>query len=433
MFASSIRIGAETIAEISKDNTSNKDLNKISLIKNTSNELIVTESLNNKSISIQIEAESIYLNMNKKNICQDMKKNNNIEDDYNDYIELDNHYELEIEQKSKIKSNKNKEKSSLPPINLDREKISLEKIKLELAEHLVCIFTESKLKVSKDNLLIILNKNPSLFLEKNINSQIFKYFMLQCINEISTLHYKDIKGNEILKDCIISYLFLYSYIFNKYSANNQDEFFIEDFSKVEKLNEFQKDKLYVDIIEVLCDNIIDKDEIICFLSTILERSELMKYLNFLRGLIRSGKGENIQEKESKYNSIKNTIERSIKKINKENIFNKIELSDESMFKILQEILKSKEVDSKKFCEQLSEIIVDKSQLKKNIFNFLSDRLNDIPIELFVINENRKFTKCIIEYLIYSLEINNMIKKHDKVDLYNKIDYQLQSIYQDIDL
>ncbi|MBJ2108966.1 hypothetical protein [Proteus terrae] len=207
MFASSIRIGAETIAEISKDNTSNKDLNKISLIKNTSNELIVTESLNNKSISIQIEAESIYLNMNKKNICQDMKKNNNIEDDYNDYIELDNHYELEIEQKSKIKSNKNKEKSSLPPINLDREKISLEKIKLELAEHLVCIFTESKLKVSKDNLLIILNKNPSLFLEKNINSQIFKYFMLQCINEISTLHYKDIKGNEILKDCIISYLF----------------------------------------------------------------------------------------------------------------------------------------------------------------------------------------------------------------------------------
>ena len=96
---------------------------------------------------------------------------------------------------------------------------------------MVCIFTESKLKVSKDNLLIILNKNPSLFLEKNINSQIFKYFMLQCINEISTLHYKDIKGNEILKDCIISYLFLYSYIFNKYSANNQDEFFIEDFSK----------------------------------------------------------------------------------------------------------------------------------------------------------------------------------------------------------
>ncbi len=106
MFASSIRIGAETIAEISKDNTSNKDLNKISLIKNTSNELIVTESLNNKSISIQIEPESIYLNMNKKNICQDMKKNNNIEDDYNDYIELDNHYELEIEQKSKIKNKK---------------------------------------------------------------------------------------------------------------------------------------------------------------------------------------------------------------------------------------------------------------------------------------------------------------------------------------
>lgn len=59
MFASSIRIGAEKIAEISKDNTSNKDLNKISLIKNTSNELIVTESLNNKSISIQIEPESI--------------------------------------------------------------------------------------------------------------------------------------------------------------------------------------------------------------------------------------------------------------------------------------------------------------------------------------------------------------------------------------
>lgn len=257
--------------------------------------------------------------------------------------------------------------------------------------------------------------------------------MLQCINEISTLHYKDIKENKILKDSFISYLFLYSYVFNKECSNNQDEFFIGNFSKIEKLNEFKKDKLYVDIIEVMCDNIIDKDEVSCLLSTILERSKLIKHLDSLRDLICIGKGKNIQEKENKYDSIKNVIEESIKKLNKENRFNKIELSDESKFKVLQEILKSKEIDSIKICEQLSEIIVDKSQIKKKIFNFLSDKLNDIPIELLVINENRKFTKCVIESFIYSLKKNNMIKHHDKVDLYDKIDYQLQSIYQNIDL
>lgn len=428
MLTSSISSEAEIITEISKCNTSNKDLNNISLIKNTSNEFIFTESSDNKSINIKIEP--IYLDMNKEIIYQDMKGNNNIEDDY---IELDNNYESEVDGKLKIKINKSKEKPNLPPMNPDRKQISLEKVKLELADHLMSIFTENKFKVSKDSLLILLNKNSNLFLEKNINSQVFKRFMLQCINEIPKLHYKNIKENKIFKDCFISYLFLYSYIFNKYSASEQDKFFIEDFSKIEKLNDFQKDKLYVDIIEVLCDNIIDKDEIICFFSTLLEKSELIKSLNSLRSLISGGKGESIQEKENKYNSIKNAIEKSIKKINKENIFNKIELSNKSMFKVLQEILKSKEIDSKKFCEQLSEIIVDKSQLKKNLFNFLSNRLNDIPIELFVINENRKFIKCIIEYLIYSLKINNMIKKHDKVDLYDKIDYKLQSIYQDIDL
>lgn len=433
MYVIGANVKSEINAKISGNEILNENFNdiKVSSISNTPNNFIVTENLNNESISAQ--EEPIYLDMNKESIYQDMKGNNDIKDDYNDYMELDDSDESEIEKELRIKRNKNKEKPSFPPINQDRKNFLLEKVKLELAEHLVRIFTESKLKASKDNLLILLNKNPDLFLEKNINSDVFKYFMLQCINEISTLHYKDIKENKILKDSFISYLFLYSYVFNKECSNNQDEFFIGNFSKIEKLNEFKKDKLYVDIIEVMCDNIIDKDEVSCLLSTILERSKLIKHLDSLRDLICIGKGKNIQEKENKYDSIKNVIEESIKKLNKENRFNKIELSDESKFKVLQEILKSKEIDSIKICEQLSEIIVDKSQIKKKIFNFLSDKLNDIPIELLVINENRKFTKCVIESFIYSLKKNNMIKHHDKVDLYDKIDYQLQSIYQNIDL
>ena len=228
-----------------KGNASNKESYEIFLIKNTPNSFTVAESLNNKSINTQ--EEPIYL---------DMRGNNNIGDEYHDYMDLDGSDESEIECQFEMKINKNKEKPSLPPINPDRKIIILEKRKLELTEHLVRIFTENKLKVSKDSLLIILNENSDLFLEKNINSQVFDRIMFQCINKIPTLHYKDIKENKILKNSFISYIFLYSYVFNKETENNQDEFFIEDFSKIEKLNEFVKDKLYVDIIEMVCDKII---------------------------------------------------------------------------------------------------------------------------------------------------------------------------------
>ncbi|SUC13878.1 Uncharacterised protein [Proteus vulgaris] len=320
---------AEIITE--KGNTSNKESYEIFLIRNTSNSFTVAESLNNKSINTQ--EEPIYLDMNmggvvtqifndksintqEEPIYLDMRGNNNIDDEYHDYMDLDGSDESEIECQFEIKINKNKEKPSLPPINPDRKIIILEKRKLELTEHLVRIFTENKLKVSKDSLLIILNKNSDLFLEKNINSQVFNRVMFQCINKIPTLHYKDIKENKILKNSFISYIFLYSYVFNKETENNQDEFFIEDFSKIEKLNEFVKDKLYVDIIEMVCDNIINKDEISFSLSMILEKSGLMKLLKSLRDLIYNSKGENIQEKENKYDSIKNVIEESIKKLNK---------------------------------------------------------------------------------------------------------------------
>lgn len=433
MYVIGANLKSETNAKISGNEILNENFNgiKVSSISNTPNNFIVTESLNNESISAQ--EEPIYLDMNKESIYQDMKGNNDIKDDYNDYMELDDSDESEIEKELRIKRNKNKEKPSFPPINQDRKNFLLEKVKLELAEHLLRIAMENNLKVSKDNLLLLLRKSSDLFSGKYINSDVFKCFMHQFIVMVTTSNYDEIKENEIFKNSFISYVFLYSYIFNKKIENNQNEFFMEDFSKIEKLNEFKKDKLYVDIIEVICDNIIDKDEVSCLLSTILERSKLIKHLDSLRDLICIGKGKNIQEKENKYDSIKNIIEEGIKKLNKENRFNKIELSGESKFKVLQEILKSKEMDSIKICEQLSEIIVDKSQLKKKMFNFLSDKLNDIPIELLVINENRKFTKCIIESFVYSLKKNNMIKGHDKVDLYDKIDYQLQSIYQNIDL
>lgn len=161
---------------------------------------------------------------------------------------------------------------------------------------------------------------------------------------------------------------------------------------------------------MVCDKIINKDEISFSLSMILEKSGLMKLLKSLRDLIYNSKGENIQEKENKYDSIKNVIEESIKKLNKKNVFNKIKLSDESKFGILQGILNSKETNSSKFCEQLSEIIVDKSEFKKKIFGLLSNRISDIPIELFLIHENRKFTKSIIESFIDYLKRNNIIKK-----------------------
>ena len=160
---------------------------------------------------------------------------------------------------------------------------------------------------------------------------------------------------------------------------------------------------------------------------------MIKLLKSLRDLIYNSKGENIQEKENKYDSIKNVIEESIKKLNKKNVFNKIKLSDESKFRILQGILNSKETNSSKFCEQLSEIIVDKSEFKKKIFGLLSNRISDIPIELFLIHENRKFTKSIIESFIDYLKRNNIIKNNNKDGLYDEIDYQLQSIYQKIDL
>ncbi|MEZ2684432.1 hypothetical protein ACBQ20_06490 [Proteus vulgaris] len=438
----------EIITEISKGNTSNKESYKISSIKNTPNSPIVTERLNNKSINTQ--KESIYFNMDKGAIVtqvfnnksintQDeliytcMNENNNIDDEYHDYMDLDGGNESEIECQFEMKINKNKEKPSLPPINQDRKRIILEKKKLELTEHLVRIFTENKLKVSKDSLHIILNKNLDLFSEKDINSKVFKRVMLQCINDIPTLHYKNIKENEILKNSFISYIFLYSYIFNKETENNQSEFFIEDFSKIEKLNKTVKDKLNGDVIDVVCDNIINKDGVSSSLSMILEKSRLINFLKELRRSINNDKEENIQEKGHKYDSIKKVIEESIKKLNKENTFNKIKLSDESKAEILQEILSLKETNSNEFCKQLSKIIVDKSESKKKMFDLLSNRINDIPIELFFIRENRTFTKSIIESFVDYLKRNNIIKSNKNVDLYDKIDYQLDLIYQKIDL
>lgn len=321
----------EIITEISKGNTSNKESYKISSIKNTPHSLIVTERLNNKSINTQ--KESIYFNMDKGAIVtqvfnnksintQDeliytcMNENNNIDDEYHDYMDLDGSNESEIECQFEMKINKNKEKPSLPPINQDRKRIILEKKKLELTEHLVRIFTENKLKVSKDILHIILNKSLDLFSEKDINSKVFKRVMFQCINDIPTLHYKNIKENEIFKNSFISYIFLYSYIFNKETENNQSEFFVEDFSKIEKLNKIVKDKLNGDVIDVVCDNIINKDGVSSSLSMILEKSRLINFLKELRRLINNDKEENIQEKDHKYDSIKKVIEESIKKLNK---------------------------------------------------------------------------------------------------------------------
>lgn len=438
----------EIITEISKGNTSNKESYKISSIKNTPHSLIVTERLNNKSINTQ--KESIYFNMDKGAIVtqvfnnksintQDeliytcMNENNNIDDEYHDYMDLDGSNESEIECQFEMKINKNKEKPSLPPINQDRKRIILEKKKLELTEHLVRIFTENKLKVSKDILHIILNKSLDLFSEKDINSKVFKRVMFQCINDIPTLHYKNIKENEIFKNSFISYIFLYSYIFNKETENNQSEFFVEDFSKIEKLNKIVKDKLNGDVIDVVCDNIINKDGVSSSLSMILEKSRLINFLKELRRLINNDKEENIQEKDHKYDSIKKVIEESIKKLNKKNTFNKIKLSDESKAGILQEILSLKETNSNELCKQLSKIIVDKSESKKKMFDLLSNRINDIPIELFFIRENRTFTKSIIESFVDYLKRNNIIKSNKNVDLYDKIDYQLDLIYQKIDL
>lgn len=93
----------------------------------------------------------------------------------------------------------------------------------------------------------------------------------------------------------------------------------------------------------------------------------------------------------------------------------------------------KETNSNELCKQLSKIIVDKSESKKKMFDLLSNRINDIPIELFFIRENRTFTKSIIESFVDYLKRNNIIKSNKNVDLYDKIDYQLDLIYQKIDL
>lgn len=259
----------------------------------------------------------------------------------------------------------------LPQRNLTAEEkeILTSKIKSELAGYIENAFTNKKIKISKHKLIEGFNNEVSLkiFSLKNIDDVNIEDLIYYYIDSGLPLDYKIVKNDEKLINDIKNYLFVYSYIFNKNVKQDVTGFFTEDFSKINKLHELQKINLYADIVEKIVDCIIDKKTLIESLVIILNNKEngIKRKLDYLSKLIKH-KGQFIGNKENAFNQLKKIIESSVEKLNKTGLLNKIKLSEESKKMLIIKMIKKSVNGSFLSMDNLSNLIIDESKVKKKI-------------------------------------------------------------------
>ncbi|MGC2867842.1 hypothetical protein [Proteus vulgaris] len=321
----------------------------------------------------------------------------------------------------------------LPQRNLTSEEkeILTSKIKSELAGYIENAFTNKKIKISKHKLIEGFNNEVSLkiFSLKNIDDVNIEDLIYYYIDSGLPLDYKIVKNDEKLINDIKNYLFVYSYIFNKNVKQDVTGFFTEDFSKINKLHELQKINLYADIVEKIVDCIIDKKTLIESLVIILNNKEngIKRKLDYLSKLIKH-KGQFIGNKENAFNQLKKIIESSVEKLNKTGLLNKIKLSEESKKMLIIKMIKKSVNGSFLSMDNLSNLIIDESKVKKKITSDFLKKIEYIPEELLLSKENRKFTNGVINSFIEELKDYNINKIPNDIQFYYMIDIELTLLY-----
>lgn len=321
----------------------------------------------------------------------------------------------------------------LPQRNLTAEEkeILTSKIKSELAGYIENAFTNKKIKISKHKLIEGFNNEVSLkiFSLKNIDDVNIEDLIYYYIDSGLPLDYKIVKNDEKLINDIKNYLFVYSYIFNKNVKQDVTGFFTEDFSKINKLHELQKINLYADIVEKIVDCIIDKKTLIESLVIILNNKEngIKRKLDYLSKLIKH-KGQFIGNKENAFNQLKKIIESSVEKLNKTGLLNKIKLSEESKKMLIIKMIKKSVNGSFLSMDNLSNLIIDESKVKKKITSDFLKKIEYIPEELLLSKENRKFTNGVINSFIEELKDYNINKIPNDIQFYYMIDIELTLLY-----
>lgn len=371
--------------------------------------------------------ENIYLDMSgSSNKMVDKKEN----DEDEQYIGVDHDYdELDDLDSRKITFFNDEKKPKLPKRNLTAEEkeIASSKIKSELADYLINIFIKNEFRISKHQLIAGINKNPTLdlFSPKCIDDVNVENFISSYINDIPSLDYSKIMTNKGLIDEIKNALFIFSYLFNKNVERNITGFFMEDFSKLDKLNGFQEFNLYVDITEKILDCIIDRTELMKTLVGVLntQKSKLEEKLIILNALLEH-KNKFIDAKEKAFNDIKKIIESSVKKLDKFSFLNKIRLSEESKKTLSKEMIMMARNKKSISMDELSSSIIDKIEVKKELANKFFKKIEQIPIELILSKEHRKMTNSIINIFVEELKNSHVIKTPNDIKLYDKIDIEL---------
>ena len=268
-----------------------------------------------------------------------------------------------------------------------------------------------------------------IFSLKNIDDVNIEDLIYYYIDSGLPLDYKIVKNDEKLINDIKNYLFVYSYIFNKNVKQDVTGFFTEDFSKINKLHELQKINLYADIVEKIVDCIIDKKTLIESLVIILNNKEngIKRKLDYLSKLIKH-KGQFIGNKENAFNQLKKIIESSVEKLNKTGLLNKIKLSEESKKMLIIKMIKKSVNGSFLSMDNLSNLIIDESKVKKKITSDFLKKIEYIPEELLLSKENRKFTNGVINSFIEELKDYNINKIPNDIQFYYMIDIELTLLY-----
>ncbi|WP_368887514.1 hypothetical protein [Proteus columbae] len=371
--------------------------------------------------------ESIYMDMTGALHHVVLEKNDST-DKQNAEAERGNNDFNEREQQE-IRNSRPK----LPQRNLTAEEkeILTSKIKSELAGYIENAFTNKKIKIYKHKLIEGFNNEVSLkiFSLKNIDDVNIEDLIYYYIDSGLPLDYKIVKNDEKLINDIKNYLFVYSYIFNKNVKQDVTGFFTEDFSKINKLHELQKINLYADIVEKIVDCIIDKKTLIESLVIILNNKEngIKRKLDYLSKLIKH-KGQFIGNKENAFNQLKKIIESSVEKLNKTGLLNKIKLSEESKKMLIIKMIKKSVNGSFLSMDNLSNLIIDESKVKKKITSDFLKKIEYIPVELLLSKENRKFTNGVINSFIEELKDYNINKIPNDIQFYYMIDIELTLLY-----
>ena len=398
-------------------------------IKSTPN--ILNEEDNSDSDYTLSDPESIYMDMTglSKNT---IPKN----DDYiyeqcdrveNDYEDLDNAERQEVN----VLENNKKPKLPLRNLTTEEKQIATAKIKSELAEYITKDFADSGINISKHKLIEGFNKElfVDLFSSKHIDNVKIENLISYYINYGPSSDYNKFKNDEELINKIKNHLFIFSYIFNKEVERDVSGFFTEEFYIKNKLEEYQRLKLYTDVVDTIVDCVLDKEKLVKSLVNISgkQQDNIEKEIIIFNALM-GYEQKFVEDRKKIFKKLENIIKDIVKKLNKDNSVNKIILSDQSISHITRDMIITINKKLPLPMEILSNLILDRNEVKKNITYDLLKEIEYIPVELILSKEHRKFANEIINNFIENLNNKNIRKKPNNLVLFENIDKALMLVY-----